>query len=128
MNLDLSEDTEKSIRIIESIGTIKIKNNLMEDKLLKLIKKWRKITIHMDKRWRDGMGKDDNLRMIVCERFILIDELEKLYNNNKLSNTNILQCISKFDNTETLENKGRYFETIQKDVINFLKKSGGKNF
>ncbi|MDO8610056.1 MAG: hypothetical protein Q7R95_05880 [bacterium] len=32
----------------------------------------------MDKRWRDGMGKDDYLRMKVCERFIMIDELEEV--------------------------------------------------
>ena len=33
----------------------------------------------------------------------------------------ILDCISQFDDTETLENKGRYFEVIQKDVRKYLR-------
>jgi len=32
----------------------------------------------------------------------------------------ILDCISQFDDTETLENKGRYFEVIQKDIRKYL--------
>ena len=32
----------------------------------------------------------------------------------------ILNCISKFDSTESLENKGRYFEVIQKDIRKYL--------
>jgi len=35
----------------------------------------------------------------------------------------ILKCIIKFDNTETLENKGRYFEVIQKDLRKILNKN-----
>lgn len=34
----------------------------------------------------------------------------------------ILTCISIFDPSETLKNKGRYFEVIQKDVIKLLAK------
>lgn len=34
---------------------------------------------------------------------------------------NILECISLFDDSETLENKGKYFETIQKDVRKLMK-------
>lgn len=28
----------------------------------------------------------------------------------------LIECIAKFDSTETLENKGKYFEVIQKDA------------
>ena len=33
----------------------------------------------------------------------------------------LLECIAKFDNTETIEAKGRYFETIQKDAQRLVK-------
>ena len=32
----------------------------------------------------------------------------------------LLICISLFDKTETLKNKGKYFEVIQKDAERFL--------
>ncbi len=34
----------------------------------------------------------------------------------------VLRCISKFDETESLENKGKYFEVIQKDVKKYFNK------
>ena len=32
----------------------------------------------------------------------------------------VLECISKFDPSETLKNKGRYFEIIRKDAKKLL--------
>jgi len=34
----------------------------------------------------------------------------------------IIECIIKFDKTETLKNKGKYFEVIQKDLTDEIKK------
>ena len=34
----------------------------------------------------------------------------------------VLECISKFDPSETLKNKGRYFEVIRKDANKLLKR------
>ena len=48
-----------------------------------------------------------------CDYKAIADELEQQPDKEMYD---ILDCISQFDDTETLENKGRYFEVIQKDV------------
>jgi len=50
----------------------------------KLIKKWEKIADHIDKRWRDGGGKDDFARMESVRLYLCISDLQKYvdkYNN-----------------------------------------------
>jgi len=39
----------------------------------------------------------------------------------------IINCIVKFDHTETLEVKGRYFDIIQKDLKKLVKNNGVLN-
>lgn len=48
-----------------------------ENDLEKLIKKWEKILIHIDKRWRDGQFKDDTAKAEVYRLGICIDDLKK---------------------------------------------------
>ena len=54
---------------------------------------------------------DNEVRIIDA----IADELEQ-----QAELCDILNCISKFDSTESLENKGRYFEVIQKDIRKYL--------
>lgn len=79
---------------------------------------------------------DDDFTPITKENAIELIEKGNLmdyqveYLKNKFSLNNefnmeeikdILECIAIFDNNETLENKGRYFEIIQKDVQKVIK-------
>ena len=54
-----------------------------------------------------------------CDYKAIADELLEQQPDKEMYD--ILDCISQFDETETLENKGRYFEVIQKDIRKYLR-------
>jgi len=68
-------------------------------------------------------------RMSACmeDSYVLkrtaIRAMHEYIQQSKRKISDILECISKFDDTETLESKGRYFDVIQKDVRNLNQKS-----
>jgi len=68
-------------------------------------------------------------RMSACmeDSYVLkrtaIRAIHEYAQQSKRKISDILECISKFDDTETLESKGRYFDVIQKDVRNLNQKS-----
>ena len=66
---------------------------------------------------QDGMY-DKTLKADVYKLINLIIATQPQQSDKEMYD--ILDCISQFDDTETLENKGRYFEVIQKDIRKYL--------
>ncbi len=63
-------------------------------------------------RMKDVLDIIDDLRSLK-ESELAATESEEL--------TDILNCIAGFDKDASIEEKGRYFELIQRDIVNYLK-------
>lgn len=92
-------------------------------------------TVELIKQWQDqhdlllteyGKGNTNNevmqmYRSRMKDILLFINQLQQVKEAQSKELTDILECIAKFDQNESLAHKGMYFNTIQKDVINYLK-------